>query len=96
MHVFIRMHERDFPGGPGVKNPPSSLRDAGLILGLPWSPRGKDSACRAGDPGSIPESESSSGEGNGNPLQYSCLGNPMDRRAWLATVHGAAKELDGT
>ena len=36
----------------------------------------------------------SSGEGNGNPLQYSCLGNPMDRGAWQATVHGVAKELD--
>ena len=34
------------------------------------------------------------GEGNGNPVQYSCLGNPMDRGAWQATVHGVAKELD--
>ena len=38
--------------------------------------------------------EDSPGEGNGNPFQYSCLGNPMDREAWWATVHGAAKELD--
>ena len=38
----------------------------------------------------------SSGEGNGNPLQYSCLGNPMDRGAWQATVHGVTKELDTT
>ena len=38
----------------------------------------------------------SSGEGNGNPLQYSCLGNPMDRGAWQATVHGVKKELDIT
>ena len=43
------------------------------------------------DPGSIPESERSPGEGNGNPLQYSCLENPMDRGAWQATVHGVAK-----
>ena len=39
----------------------------------------------------IPGSERSPGEGNGNPLQYSCLGNPMDRGAWRATVHGVAK-----
>ena len=40
--------------------------------------------------------EDSPGEGNGNPLQYSCLGNPMDREAWGATVHWVAKELDKT
>ena len=45
----------------------------------------------AGDPGSIPESERSSGGGNGNPLQDSCLENPMDRGAWWATVHGVAE-----
>ena len=43
------------------------------------------------DPGLIPGSERSSGEGNGNPLQYSCLENRMDRGAWYATVHGVAK-----
>ena len=48
-------------------------------------------ACKAGDPGSIPGSGRSPGEGNGNPLQYSCLENPMDRGAWWATVHGVAK-----
>ena len=48
---------------------------------------GKESACSAGDPGSIPGSGGSPGEGNGNPLQYSCLKNPMDRGAWQATVH---------
>ena len=46
--------------------------------------------------GSIPGSGRSSGEANGNPLQYSCLGNLMDRGAWWATVHGVAKELDTT
>ena len=51
----------------------------------------KASSCNAGDLGSIPESGRSPGEGNGNPLQYSCLENPMDRGAWRATVHGAAK-----
>ena len=49
------------------------------------------SASNAGDPGSIPGSGRSPGEGNGNPLQYSCLKNPMDRGAWRATVHGVAK-----
>ena len=51
----------------------------------------KESACNAGDLGSIPGSGNSLGEGNGNPLQYSCLENPMDRGAWWATVHGVAK-----
>ena len=50
----------------------------------------KASACNAGDLGSIPGLGRSPGEGNGNPLQYSCLENPMDRGAWRATVHGVA------
>ena len=45
-----------------------------------------------GDEGSIPGSERSPGGGNGNPLQYNCLGNPMDRGAWWVTVRGVAKE----
>ena len=49
------------------------------------------SACNAGDLGLIPGSGRSPGEGNGNPLQYSCLENPMDGGAWWATVHGVAK-----
>ena len=51
----------------------------------------KESACNAGDLGSITGSERSTGEGNGYPLQYSCLENSMDRRTWQATVHGVAK-----
>ena len=51
----------------------------------------KASACNVGDLGSIPGSGRSPGEGNGNPLQYSCLENPMDGGAWWATVHGVAK-----
>ena len=51
----------------------------------------KKSACSTGDLGSIPGSGRSPGEGNGNPLQYSCLENPMDRGAWWATVHGVAE-----
>ena len=52
---------------------------------------GKESAWNMGDPGSIPGSGRSPGEGNGNPLQYSCLENSVDRGAWQATVHGIAK-----
>jgi len=52
---------------------------------------GKDSACNAGDLGSIPGLGRSPGEGNGNPLQYSCLKNSMKRGAWQATVHVVAK-----
>ena len=51
----------------------------------------KESACSIGDLGLIPGSGRSPGERNGNPLQYSCLGIPMDRGAWWATVHGVAK-----
>ena len=51
----------------------------------------KESACNAGDPGSIPGSERSSGEGNGSPLQCSCPENPMDGGTWQATVHGVIK-----
>ena len=53
---------------------------------------GKESACNEGDPGSIPKSGRYPGGGHGNPLQYSCLENPMDRGAWRATVHGGHKE----
>ena len=58
---------------------------------LPHSSVGKESACNVGDLGSIPRSGRSSGEGNGNPLQYSCLENPMDREAWRVTVHGLSR-----
>ena len=51
----------------------------------------KASACNAGDPDSIPGLVRSPGEGNGSPLQYSCLENPMDGEAWRATVHGVTK-----
>ena len=50
-----------------------------------------ESACNAGDLGSIPESGRSPREENGNPLQYSCLENPMDGEAWWATVYGVAE-----
>ena len=61
------------------------------IYGFPGGLDGKASACNVGDPVSIPGLGRSSGEGNGTPLQYSCLENPMDRGALQATVHGVAK-----
>ena len=66
--------------GPGSGNEASLI--AQLVKNLP---------ANAGDLGSIPGSGRSPGEGNGNPLQYSCLENPMDRGAWQATVHGVAR-----
>ena len=56
----------------------------------------KNLPANAGDMGSIPESARSPGKGNGNPLQYSCLGNLMDRGPWRAKVHGTTKESDMT
>ena len=58
-----------------------------MHVNLPYSSVGKESACSAGDLGSIPGLGRSSREGNGNPLQYSCLENPMDRGAWRAVIH---------
>ena len=61
-----------------------------------WWLSGKESACSAGDVGSLPPSGRSPGERNVNPLQDSCSQNPTDRRAWRAAVHGVSKELDTT
>ena len=60
-------------------------------MGFPGGSGGKESDCTAGDLGSIPGWGRSPGEGNGNPLQYSCLENFMDRGIWWATVHGVEK-----
>ena len=60
-------------------------------LGFPGGSVGKEAAWNAGDPSSIPGWGRSPGEGNGSPLQYSCLENPMDRGAWWAIVHGVTK-----
>ena len=60
-------------------------------MGFPHSSVSKESACNAEDLGLIPGSGRSPGEGNGYLLQYSCLGNPMDRGAWWATVQGVAR-----
>ena len=84
------------PAGSGpefIKVPPC----LGIVLPSPspFSPLVlqtiKKSACNAGGLGSIPGSESSPGEGNGTPLQYSCLEDSMDRGAWRTTVHGVTK-----
>ena len=62
-----------------------------MIKGFPGGSMVKNLPVNAGDWGLIPGSERSPGEGNDNPLQYSCLGNPMDKGAWQAMVHGVAK-----
>ena len=62
-------------------------------MGFPGGSENKASACNAGDLGLIPGLGISPGEGNGNPLQYSYLENPMDRGVWWATVHGVAKSI---
>ena len=77
----------------------ANLRQGNVLISLPYSPSwgfpyssvGKESACNAGDLGLIPGLGRSPGEGNGNPLQYSCLENLMERGAWRATVHGVAR-----
>ena len=63
------------------------MADGGFLR----SSAGKESACNAGDPGSIPGLGRSSGGGHGNPLQYSCLENPRDGGAWWAAVYGVAQ-----
>ena len=64
------------------------------VLGFPRGSDVKEYVCNAGDLGSLPGSGRSPGEGNGNPLQYSCLENSMDRGAWRATVYGVSKSQD--
>ena len=61
-------------------------------MSFPRGSDGKEPTGTAGDPGSIPRSGRSPGEGNGYPLQYSCVENPMDTEAWKATVHGGTKK----
>ena len=66
------------------------------ILGFPGGSVVKNPPANVGDIGSVPGLGRFPGEGNGNPLQYSCLGNPMDRGTWWATAHGGLKESDLT
>ena len=65
-------------------------------MGFSGGSDGKESACNAGDPGSIPRSGGNPGEGNGYPLQHPCLENSTDRGAWWAAVHGVAKSQTTT
>ena len=64
------------------------------LLGFPGGSGVKNPPANAGDIGPILGSRRSPGEGNCNPLQHSCLGTPIDRGAWWATLHGVAEELD--
>ena len=70
-----------------------NLSKVTLIMGFPGGSDSKESGCNAGDSGSIPASGRSPGEGNGYPLQYSCLENSTNRGAWQAIVHGVAKRV---
>ena len=72
------------------------LRDDMMILGFCGSLVIKNLPTNVGNAGSVPGLGRCPGEGNDNPLQYSCLGNPMDREAWWAIVHRVTKELDAT
>ena len=65
-------------------------------MGFPGGSVAKNPPANAGDTGLIPGSGRSPREGKGNPLQYSCLGNPMDRGVWQAIVHGVTRDLDTT
>jgi len=67
-----------------------------FIEGFPGGSGVQNPSANAGDVGSIPGSERYPREGNSNPFHYSCLGNPMDRGAWQATVYGVIKESDMT
>ena len=69
---------------------------ATIIMGFPGNSVVKNLPAKAGEEGSVPGLERSPGERNGNSLQYSCLGNPMDRGAWWATVHRVTKDSDMT
>ena len=74
------------------------IKEGGSIGELPHGSSRKESVCNAGDPGdmySFPGSGRSTGGGQGNPLRYSCLENPTNRKAWWATVHGIAKSQTG-
>ena len=80
IYIYIHTHTYTYIGFPG-----------GSVVKNPPANAGD-----AGDTGSTPGSGRYPGEGNGNPLQYSCLGNPMDRGTWWFTIHGVTKESDTT
>ena len=83
------MAPQDAPPPASGSLPPE--RSSVVQVGFPGGFDSKESACSAGDVGLIPGLERSPGEGNGHPLQYSCLENPIDRGAWQSAVHGVTK-----
>ena len=86
---MLKHQNQEETGIPGVHSPTPHIFN--LFSKFPCSSVGKESACNAGDLISIPGSWRSPGEGNGNPFQYSCLENLMDRGAWWAPVHGVTR-----
>ena len=80
---------KSIPGRRNSINPEAVLHEE--LRMFPNVSEGKQSACNVGDPGLLPGSGRSPGKGNGYSLQYSCLGNLIDRGAWRATVHGAIR-----
>ena len=78
--LYVNQKDEKMPDTQSIREDPR------WKTGFPGASDSKESACIAGDPGSIPESERSPGEGNGNPLQYSYLENSMDRGAWWADM----------
>ena len=92
----LRSHHRKNSVRDKVINKKWIYLERNTLYGLPRQHSGKEFAFKAGDAGSVPGSGRSPGEGHGNPLQYSCLQNSMNRGAWWATVHGITKEWDTT
>ena len=86
--IFAWEYACKIPRTDGLQSLAHSLR---TYVSFPGGSDGKESVCKAGDLASIPESRRSPREGKGNPLQYSCLENPMDRGSWLATADEFAK-----
>ena len=92
LDIFFKRKKDEREGSKGKhQRVPHFLHQQKWDQGFPGGSDGKESACNAGDLGSIPGLGRSPGEGNGNPLQYSCLESPMDRGAWRAAVHGVTK-----
>ena len=90
--TFTQLIHSKGENNPGIQNLSLGLCILLLLVqGFLGGSDGKESACNAGDLDSIPGLRRSPGEGNGNPLQYSCLGNPMERGAWYAIGQGVAQ-----
>ena len=86
--LYVNQKDEKMPDTQSIREDPR------WKMGFPGASDSKESACIAGDPDSIPESERSPGKENGNPLQYYSMGNSMSRRASQTMVHGVTKELN--